>query len=70
MNELKLKDYIEFNPELHKKRKSKYTTNDIKEILSNKPLAYLSAELERPAKAIAEARKRFKKLYPEMIGRD
>ncbi|MGL5716177.1 MAG: hypothetical protein ACRCXX_07175 [Cetobacterium sp.] len=61
MNELRLKDYIKYNPEIHNKRGMPYTSKDIELILSDMPLADLSVTLERPAKAIAEARKRFKK---------
>lgn len=64
MNELRLKDYIKFNPEIHSKRQQPYTIKEIELILTKMPLADLSVVLERPAKAIAEARKRFKRKYP------
>ncbi|MGL5724901.1 hypothetical protein [Cetobacterium sp.] len=67
MNELRLKDYIKYNPDIHTRRKEEYTILEIKEILSGEPLAYLSVSLGRPAKAIAEARSRFKKKYPEWV---
>ncbi|MGL5723845.1 hypothetical protein [Cetobacterium sp.] len=67
MNEFRLKDYIKYNPEIHTRHKEEYTILEIKEILSGEPLAYLSVSLGRPAKAIAEARKRFKRKYPEWV---
>lgn len=67
MNELRLKDYIKYNPEVHTRYKEEYTILEIKDILSGEPLAYLSASLGRPAKAIAQARSVFKKKYPEWV---
>lgn len=67
MNELRIKDYIKYNPNIHTRKKEKYTITEIKEILSGEPLAYLSVSLGRPVKAIAEARSRFKRKYPEWI---
>lgn len=65
MNELRLKDYIKYNPEIHSKRGTPYTSKDIELILSDMPLADLSVVLERPAKAIAQSRKRFKRLVQD-----
>ncbi|MGL4425031.1 MAG: hypothetical protein ACRC0F_01885 [Cetobacterium sp.] len=60
MNELRLKDYTKYNPEVHKKHFKGYTTDEVELILRKMSLADLSVVLGRTAKAIAEARKRFK----------
>lgn len=67
MNELRLKDYIKYNPTIHTDRQKPYSIEDIKLVLSKIPLADLSVTLGRPAKAIAEARKRFKRKFPEWV---
>lgn len=67
MNELRMKDYIKYNPEVHTRRQKPYSIEDIKLILTKTPLADLSVILERPAKAIAQARSVFKKKYPEWV---
>ncbi|MEG1087733.1 MAG: hypothetical protein RSD79_06665 [Cetobacterium sp.] len=67
MNELRLKDYIKYNPTIHTDRQKPYSTEDIKLILSKTPLADLSVALGRPAKAIAQARSVFRKKYPQWV---
>lgn len=61
MNELRIKDYTKYNPEIHFNHKKAYTTRDIELILTKMSLADLSVCLGRTAKAIAEMRKRLKK---------
>ena len=61
MNELKLKDYEKHRQDIHINHKKEYTTLEVELILSDMSLADLSIVLGRTAKAIAEARKNFKR---------
>lgn len=61
MNELRLKDYEKYRKDIHFNHKKEYTTFEVELILSDMSLADLSAVLGRTAKAIAEARKNFKR---------
>lgn len=61
MNELRLKDYEKYRQDIHTNHKKEYTTLEVELILSNMSLADLSVVLCRTAKAIAEARKKFKR---------
>lgn len=61
MNELRLKDYEKYRHDIHTNHKKEYTTLEVELILSNMSLADLSVVLGRTAKAIAEARKKFKR---------
>lgn len=61
MNELKLKDYEKYRQDIHINHKKEYTTLEVELILSDMSLSDLSVALGRTAKAIAEARKKFKR---------
>ncbi|MGL5658155.1 MAG: hypothetical protein ACRDDK_03650 [Cetobacterium sp.] len=61
MNELRLKDYEKYREDIHFNHKKEYTTLEVELILSDMSLADLSVVLGRTAKAIAEARKNFKR---------
>lgn len=61
MNELRLKDYEKYRKDMHFNHKKEYTTLEVELILLDMSLADLSVALGRTAKAIAEARKNFKR---------